>query len=96
MMKMMKMMRSESTESHTTPNPNLKPKPDRRMTGSKLFTVLLMLVFRVGSAERVSGNVTRRIQNFSKSMHLRFKGFLSFTMMNISIIVKQRSEKSNS
>ncbi|KAG1935492.1 tyrosine-protein kinase receptor TYRO3 [Pimephales promelas] len=55
MMKMMKMMRSESTESHTTPNPNLKPKPDRRMTGSKLFTVLLMLVFRVGSAERVSG-----------------------------------------
>jgi len=63
MMKMMKMMRSESTESHTTPNPNLKPKPDRRMTGSKLFTVLLMLVFRVGSAERVSGNVTRLVDS---------------------------------
>ncbi|XP_056099837.1 tyrosine-protein kinase receptor UFO-like, partial [Rhinichthys klamathensis goyatoka] len=54
MMKMM-MMRSESsvTESHTTPTPN--PKPDKRMTGSKLFTVLLLLALRVGSAEHVSG-----------------------------------------
>jgi len=80
---MMKMMRSESTETHTTPNPNLKPKQDRRMTGSKLFTVLLMLVFRVGSAEVVSGNVTRLlwIQNFSKSMHFQRFRFLSSTMI---------------
>ncbi|XP_067222491.1 tyrosine-protein kinase receptor UFO isoform X2 [Chanodichthys erythropterus] len=54
----MMMMRSESTvtDSLTAPTPNRRgPKPDKRMTGSNLIILLLVIVLRLGTAEYVSG-----------------------------------------
>lgn len=68
---MMMMMRSESL---TTPNPNLNPKPDKRMTGSNLFTLLLLLVLRLGFAEHVSGtrSVDSKLFQFNALTFQRF------------------------
>lgn len=59
----MMMMRFESTvtDSHTAPTPNRRgPKPDKRMTGSNLIILLLMIALRLGTAEHVSGKRSTR------------------------------------
>ncbi|XP_073673951.1 tyrosine-protein kinase receptor UFO [Garra rufa] len=44
------------TDSHTTPTPNRSStNPNKRMSGSNLFALFLMIVMRLGSAELLSG-----------------------------------------